>query len=141
MLPIREEPCPEFCMGMNATLPREPMCALFSRAPADASDDAVVAELEDLAHPLDGPAHLDAVTAARRNYSCFEPYNEDAQEYARATALVPTSCQAEAVSALVELRSKAEDYKEKGDPESYFNAEQNALVAKNAELYYRTMVR
>ena len=37
-----------------------------------------------------------AVAGARRAYSCFEPYNEDAQEYARATALVPTSCQAEA---------------------------------------------
>jgi erythromycin esterase len=263
-------------MDMNAFQTGEPMCALFSRAPADASDDAVVAELEDLARPLDGPAHIDplieaigdakyvllgeathgtsefytwrteitralvreknfsfvavegdwpdcyrvnryvkgregksaeevlhafdrwptwmwanrevvqlvrwmrahndrslddrkvgfygldvyslwesmhavieylekvdpnAVSSARRAYSCFEPYNEDAQEYARATALVPTSCQAEAVAALVELRSKAEDYRDKEDPESYFNAEQNALVAKNAELYYRTMIR
>lgn len=83
----------------------------------------------------------DAVAAARRAYSCFEPYNEDAQEYARATALVPTSCQAEAVAALVALRSKAAEYKEEGDPEAYFAAEQNALIAKNAELYYRTMVR
>lgn len=83
----------------------------------------------------------DAVAAARRAYSCFEPYNEDAQEYARATALVPTSCQAEAVAALVALRSKAAEYKEEGDLEAYFAAEQNALIAKNAELYYRTMVR
>ena len=83
----------------------------------------------------------DAVAATRRAYSCFEPYNQDAQEYARATALVPTSCQAEAVSALVALRAKAAEYKEDGDPEAYFAAEQNALVAKNAELYYRTMVR
>ena len=82
-----------------------------------------------------------AVAAARRAYSCFEPYNEDAQEYARATALVPTSCQAEAVSALVALRSAAAEHKEDGDPESFFAAEQNAIVAKNAELYYRTMVR
>jgi len=82
-----------------------------------------------------------AVAAARRAYSCFEPYNEDAQEYARATALVPTSCQAEAVAALVALRSKAGEYREEGDPESYFAAEQNAIIAKNAELYYRTMVR
>ena len=82
-----------------------------------------------------------AVAAARRAYSCFEPYNEDAQEYARATALVPTSCQAEAVSALVALRSAAAEQKEDGDPEAFFAAEQNAIVAKNAELYYRTMVR
>ena len=83
----------------------------------------------------------DAVAATRRAYSCFEPYNENAQEYARAMALVPTSCQAEAVAALVALRSKAAEYGEDGDPEAYFAAEQNALVAKNAELYYRTMVR
>jgi erythromycin esterase len=83
----------------------------------------------------------DAVASARRAYSCFEPYNEDSQEYARATALVPTSCQAEAVAALVTLRSQAGEYKEEGDPEAYFSAEQNAIVAKNAELYYRTMIR
>jgi len=83
----------------------------------------------------------EAVAAARRSYSCFEPYNEDARQYARATAIVPTSCQAEAVAALVALRSKAAEYMEDGDPEAYFAAEQNAIVAKNAELYYRTMVR
>jgi erythromycin esterase len=82
----------------------------------------------------------EAVAAARRAYSCFEPYNEDAQEYARATALVPTSCQAEAVAALVALRSRADEYRGEGR-DAYFEAEQNALIAKNAELYYRTMVR
>ena len=58
----------------------------------------------------------------------------------RATALVPTSCEDEAVSVLRALRSKANEYREDGR-EGYFNAEQNALVARNAELYYRTMVR
>jgi erythromycin esterase len=78
--------------------------------------------------------------AAKRAYNCFEPYAEDVQEYARATALVPTSCEDEAISVLRELRSKAPQFREDGR-EGFFNAEQNALVAKNAELYYRTMVR
>jgi erythromycin esterase len=78
--------------------------------------------------------------AARRAYSCFDPYHDEPQDYARATALVPTSCEAEAVAVLRELRSRAPEYKEDGR-EAYFNAEQNALVARNAELYYRTMVR
>jgi erythromycin esterase len=78
--------------------------------------------------------------AARRAYNCFEPYAEDVQEYARATALVPTSCEDEAVGVLRALRAKAASYREDGR-EAFFNAEQNALVAKNAELYYRTMVR
>jgi erythromycin esterase-like protein len=77
---------------------------------------------------------------AKRAYSCFEPYEEDAQEYARATVLVPTSCEDEAVRILSSLRSRASEFREDG-PDAYFNAEQNALVARNAELYYRTMVR
>jgi erythromycin esterase len=78
--------------------------------------------------------------AARRAYSCFDPYHNEPQDYARATAIVPTSCEAEAVAVLRELRSRAPEYKQDGR-EAYFNAEQNALVARNAELYYRTMVR
>jgi erythromycin esterase len=82
----------------------------------------------------------EAARAARRAYSCFDPYYDDVQEYARATALVPTSCEDEAVSMLGALRAKAPQYREDGR-DAYFNAEQNALVARDAERYYRTMVR
>jgi erythromycin esterase-like protein len=78
--------------------------------------------------------------AARRAYNCFEPYAEDVQEYARATALVPTSCEDEAVSVLRAMHANAPSFREDGR-EGYFDAEQNALVARNAERYYRTMVR
>src|SRR4051812_15115940 len=80
------------------------------------------------------------VPDARRPYNCFEPYAEDEQEYARATALVPTSCEDEAVAVLSALRAKARSYREDGK-EGFFDAEQNALVARNAERYYRAMVR
>ena len=79
-------------------------------------------------------------SVARRAYNCFEPYAEDVQDYARATALVPTSCEDEAIAVLRELRARAPEFGADGR-EGYFNAEQNALVARNAELYYRTMVR
>ena len=82
----------------------------------------------------------DAAGAARQAYRCFEPYGEDVQEYARATLFVPESCEADVIKMLQELRGNAPGYKEDGR-EAYFDAEQNALVAKNAELYYRTMVR
>ena len=82
----------------------------------------------------------EAARRARRAYGCFDPYGEDVQEYAMATAMVPTSCENEVVRMLSELRRKAPEYRE-DSRESYFNAEQNALVARNAELYYRTMVR
>jgi erythromycin esterase-like protein len=86
--------------------------------------------------------HLDPALAraARRAYSCFDPYHEDEQSYARATALVPTSCEDAVVALLRALRSKAPEYREDGR-EGYFNAEQNALVVLDAERYYRTMVR
>ena len=81
-----------------------------------------------------------AAAQARRAYTCFEPFAEDAVEYARATALVPTSCEDEAVEMLRALRSRATAYASDGR-EAYFDAEQNALIAHNAERYYRTMIR
>ena len=81
----------------------------------------------------------EAVPAARRAYECFQLYGEDAREYARAARLVPTSCEDEVVDMLSELRGRLLEYRD--DPESRFNAEQNALVVRNAERYYRTMVR
>ena len=82
----------------------------------------------------------DASAAARRAFRCFDPYGRDAQEYARATMFVPDSCEREVVETLGELRANARMYQQDGR-DAYFDAEQNALVAKNAELYYRTMVR
>jgi erythromycin esterase-like protein len=53
---------------------------------------------------------------------------------------VPTTCEREAVAVLAALRRKATEFREDGR-DAFFNAEQNALVAQNAERYYRTMVR
>ena len=82
----------------------------------------------------------EAVSTARRAYSCFDPYGQDEQEYARATLYIPKGCEDAAITMLTELYSKAPRYEEEGR-EAFFNAEQNALVARNAERYYRTMVR
>jgi erythromycin esterase len=82
-----------------------------------------------------------AVDAARRAFRCFEPYGEDAQEYARATTrLVPASCEAEVIALLAQVRRKAPAYRE-DDRWAAFRAEQNALVVRDAEAYYRAMVR
>ena len=78
--------------------------------------------------------------AAHRAIRCFQPYGEDVQQYARATALVPTSCEDEVVALLKELRGKEPQCRAAGR-EEFFTAEQNALVVKNAEAYYRAMVR
>src|ERR671936_2798947 len=81
-----------------------------------------------------------ALPAARRAFQCFEPYGEDVQEYARTTRWVEESCEDEVIALLAELRRSARAYPQDGRAEQ-FNAEQNALVVRNAEHYYRTMVR
>lgn len=82
-----------------------------------------------------------ALDAARRAFRCFEPYEENVQEYARATVgFVPASCETEVIQMLSALRREAPNAQQDGR-EDYFVAEQNALVVQNAERYYRTMVR
>ena len=81
-----------------------------------------------------------ALPAASRAYRCFEPYGEEAQDYARATAFVSASCENEVVELLRKLQADADRHDGDGR-DGRFEAEQNALVVKNAEAYYRTMVQ
>lgn len=72
--------------------------------------------------------------------NCFESYKEDeGRSYARASALVPELCEKEVVALLTEIRSKIAQYN--SDHENVFSTEQNALVAVNAERYYRAMIK
>jgi erythromycin esterase-like protein len=82
----------------------------------------------------------DALPAALRAFRCFEPYGEDVQEYALATRMAPETCEDEVVALLAELRRWAPEHRSE-DPEGAFEAEQNAWVLRNAEAYYRAMVR
>jgi erythromycin esterase-like protein len=84
-----------------------------------------------------------AVTAARRAFSCFQPYSTDPQEYARAVAFVSEDCQDEVTDVLQALRRQALQRPPANLPERElaFGAEQNALVAVNAERYYKAMLR
>lgn len=77
--------------------------------------------------------------AARAALDCFQPFGEDAITYARATAMVPHSCQAEVTDMLAEVRRSAPRFGDDGR-EGFFDAEQNALIVRNAEEYYRTMI-
>ena len=54
--------------------------------------------------------------------------------------MVPTSCEDEVVALLQGLRREEPRYTADGR-EEFFAAEQNALVVKDAEAYYRAMVR
>lgn len=81
-----------------------------------------------------------AVETAKQAFRCFEPYREDPQAYARATQLVPTSCEDEVVALLTRI-CQEETQQLDGGAERRFSAEQNAAVAQGAERYYRAMVR
>jgi len=81
-----------------------------------------------------------ALEAAKRAMRCFEPYGEDPQQYARATMWVPESCQQEVVSLLAEILRQPAPAKDDARDER-FAAEHNARVVKNAEAYYRAMVK
>jgi erythromycin esterase len=81
-----------------------------------------------------------AARAARSAYGCFDRFHGDAVEYARSTALTPASCEPDVVRMLATLRTNAPGYLADGR-DDYFAAEQNALVAIDAERYYRAMIR
>jgi erythromycin esterase len=79
-----------------------------------------------------------AILAAVRNaQSCLAPYQQDEQAYAQATAQ-GASC-AEAIGQVLQAVQHRQGELPAGH-EAAFNAEQNALVAVNAERYYRAMM-
>jgi erythromycin esterase-like protein len=78
-----------------------------------------------------------AAKSVKKAIQCFEPFNENEQQYARYT-LRESGCRDEVLSLLKEIRLKAQFLD--GDREAGFNTEQNALIAVNAEKYYRAMI-
>jgi erythromycin esterase len=80
-----------------------------------------------------------SVEVAMEAYRCFEPHKGDeGQSYARALQFVPDTCEEEVIGLLKQIREKSRHYD--SDPENIFNVEQNALIAVNAENYYRSML-
>ncbi|MUN63948.1 erythromycin esterase family protein [Kocuria sediminis] len=81
----------------------------------------------------------EALPAALQAWQCFVPYHEDPHEYAWSTRIVPESCEADVVALLAEVRRRTLGRLEE-DPAA-FDVALNAMVATDAERYYRTMVR
>ena len=95
-------------------------------------------------------AYLDKVDPegarrARHRYACFENFGEDPQTYGYAAGLgLSHSCEREVIATLLELQRRASDYARRDGrvaADDFFYAEQNALLVKDAEEYYRTMFR
>ncbi|KXH87116.1 erythromycin esterase family protein [Sporosarcina sp. HYO08] len=84
------------------------------------------------------PAGAD-LELAKKAFSCFEPYNRYPEQYAISTVHFSQDCIDEVSQLLASIRSHPQYYKD--TEESDLNIKMNALVAKNAESYYRAMMQ
>ncbi|HEX6164327.1 MAG TPA: erythromycin esterase family protein [Vicinamibacterales bacterium] len=87
----------------------------------------------------------DAARRARDRYACFDHFAGDSHAYGYAvSAGITEACEDDVVGQLRDLRAKAFEYANRDGQvahDEFFFAEQNALLAKNAEEYYRAMFR
>ncbi len=81
----------------------------------------------------------EALKKATETFRCFEPYKEDGTSYAYASQLIPDLCEDEVLALLQQIQKRQPD--QRLQEETIFSAEQNALIAVNAEKYYRAMIR
>lgn len=87
----------------------------------------------------------EAAHRARARYACFDHFGDDAQAYGYATSLgAAESCEDEVVQQLLDLQRRAAELAQRDGhvaEDEFFNAEQNARLARDAERYYRSMFR
>jgi erythromycin esterase-like protein len=87
----------------------------------------------------------EAARRARTPYACLEEFEKDSQAYGYAAQRgIIEPCEDDVIAQLVELQRSAAEYARRDGryaEDEFFFAEQNALVARNAERYYRTMFR
>jgi erythromycin esterase-like protein len=86
-----------------------------------------------------------AARDARRRYACFEEFGDDPQAYGMTAAVDQSlSCEDQVVQQLLELQAKTAELLSRDGrvaSDELFFAKQNAVVARNAEEYYRAMYR
>jgi erythromycin esterase len=77
---------------------------------------------------------------AKAAIDCYAPYSKDeGQSYARASAFAKVLCEKEIQHLLTEIIKNIPDYN--SDPENVLSTEQNAFILRNAEKYYRTIIK
>ena len=86
----------------------------------------------------ENPQHQVDLEHAKKAFTCFEPYNRMPEHYALSAAHFSDECISEVASLLRSLRNHKEHYSNRQEED--LNVVMNALVAKNAESYYREMM-
>ncbi len=79
--------------------------------------------------------------AAKRAFECFDPFNRDGQSYGISASLYGEGCGDEVVKLLAGLQDKWKEAQSVDERERALNGEMNALAVRNAEAYYRIMIR
>jgi erythromycin esterase-like protein len=87
----------------------------------------------------------EAAQRAEKHYGCFNRFGQETENYSlfAGAGLGPT-CEDEVVAELIQLRRKSAEYLQRDGrsaEEAYFSAEQNAVVVRDAEQYYRHMLK
>nr|WP_275983816.1 erythromycin esterase family protein [Paenibacillus hamazuiensis] len=77
---------------------------------------------------------------AKMAFECFEPYRRDEQSYGISAAFLRDTCEEDVIGLLKAMQDKRKAA-QPGEKEDALSAELNALVAVNAEKYYRAMVQ
>lgn len=81
-----------------------------------------------------------ALAVAKKAMECFEPFGKDeGQSYAKASSFIPELCEKEILNMLKEIVKNMPNYNH--DAENVLSTEQNAYIARNAEKYYRAMIK
>jgi erythromycin esterase-like protein len=95
--------------------------------------------MEEIIHYLEkiGSKHVET---AKKAFACFEPHRREGQSYGiSASFLGEENCEDDVVELLTQMQERRKKYDT--DKEAALSAELNALVAVNAEKYYRSMVQ
>ncbi|HEX8298495.1 MAG TPA: erythromycin esterase family protein, partial [Rubricoccaceae bacterium] len=102
-------------------------------------------DLQTLGPAIEGvTAFLDevdpaAAARARQRYACFSPYEDDPAGYAQSVEYGSApSCAAQAAEQAREFTVNQSLWTERGGPEGYLSAAQNARLVQSAETYFRS---
>lgn len=76
---------------------------------------------------------------AKKAFACFEPFNRHPETYAMSSINISEACVDEVSKLLKSIRAHEDNYNHA--QEADLNLKINAMVAQNAEEYYRAMVR
>jgi erythromycin esterase-like protein len=85
----------------------------------------------------------EAAEGIRELYGCLRTFGKNEKAYARSLVESPQGCEDEvdeALRSLLRLRKHEHPREDEEETLEFFNIEQNARVARDAELYYRTLI-